>query len=205
MFWKSHPNPSTTGEFVSWIAQQCTGIASGLNAIHNYAVGDPESSGSGKRLTHFGRHGDLKPENILRFIDGHSSSGLGTLKISDMGLTRFHSTETRTWTDARQVAVSPTYRAPECDIGGSAITRSYDIWTLGCLYLEFISWLLLGYETGIDQFSRERARDDEGVIQEDKFFKLVDTGDGTYAATIKSSVAKVWILLFRVRIRLLTL
>jgi serine/threonine protein kinase len=38
---------------------------------------------------------------------------------------------------------SPTCSAPEAMLGGP-ISRAYDIWSLGCVFLEFITWLFEG-------------------------------------------------------------
>jgi serine/threonine protein kinase len=35
------------------------------------------------------------------------------------------------------------------------VSRKYDVWSMGCMVLEFVTWLLLGAER-VDAFSRER-------------------------------------------------
>jgi serine/threonine protein kinase len=93
------------------------------------------------------RHGDLKPENILRFTD--SDHELGTLKIADMGLAKQHVLATSDRCDKRQITSTrygtQPYEAPET-ITESARSRLYDVWSMGCITLEFIIWILYGNE-----------------------------------------------------------
>ncbi|KAK3356735.1 hypothetical protein B0T25DRAFT_516308 [Lasiosphaeria hispida] len=55
-------------------------------------------------------------------------------------------------------AASPVlpYRAPEVDVPGAILGPSYDIWALGCVYLEFVAWYLRGWE-GVQHFETERS------------------------------------------------
>lgn len=98
------------------------------------------------------RHGDLKPANILVFKQDRS--WLGTLKIADLGVAKVHkevtqlrqsNTET-TWRTAR-------YEPPEglATNGRQAMSRLYDIWSLGCVFFECLVWLLYGTE-GLEKF-----------------------------------------------------
>jgi serine/threonine protein kinase len=201
-FWKLDPKPSdnlTGHQMALWFSKQCLGIAEGLSMIHTSGTSLPaDNSNSGTHQIH-GRHGDLKPENILWFKsyqDTHPSCSLGVLKISDFGLTRFNGTRSKSHVDARGVGMSPTYRAPEYDIARQ-IAQSYDIWTLGCVLLEFATWYLLGW-TEVDTFSQERTNNDDIEFKqhrEDAFFNyvsLTDTdGKRKMGARAKESVADV--------------
>jgi len=145
-----------------------TGIASGLDSVHNFAKAHPLSADSPSKVVRqkdiksstqrnkslYGRHGDIKPENILWFprIEG-SGDEMGVLQIADFGLGTFHCRESRSKIDPNNVVSSPNYEAPECQLH-KPVSRAYDIWSLGCLYLEFITWLLMG-EAKIDEFSNE--------------------------------------------------
>lgn len=90
------------------------------------------------------RHGDLKPENILRFVG--SEGGLGTLKIADMGLAKRHIVATQD----RSLLTSTSYgtihyEPPEAAPGlKGPRSRLYDVWSMGCITLEFIIWILYG-------------------------------------------------------------
>lgn len=121
-------------DFVKEVIGQLAGLAAALDQLHNWGEGD----GSW-------RHGDLKPENILRFEDGTRT---GTWKIADMGLARHHFAPTgrRSGPTSTQNG-TPLYGPPEA-VTSSATARSrlYDIWSLGCITLEILVWLMDGFE-----------------------------------------------------------
>ena len=197
-FWKRFNNPSCPERnynLALWFSQQCLGIAQGLKMIHRADIPSKSTStppGAPKYPIH-GRHGDLKPENILWFksYKGTEQSWHGVLKISDFGLTRFHVTQSIS--QFEMSAASPTYRAPEYDID-TTTSQSYDIWSLGCVLLEFITWYLLGWD-GVDNFSKNRTKDDSREIPEDVFFNFVTIKDHNVGlltgARAKLSVANV--------------
>ena len=182
-FWQVHcPNPSFDSTTIKWVAKQCTGLAHGLVAIHNYQTSNEPR---------YGRHGDLKPENILWFDD---ASG-GMLKISDFGLSEYSTIHNRSSKPNSGLATSMSYRAPECDLKGSRIGPSYDIWTLGCLYLEFITWLLGGWDL-VKAFEEKRMSPDPTYynMRTDTFFELENrpnTEPEAIAARVKPAVTEV--------------
>ena len=196
-YWKDvNPCPSMNQETVIWVARQCRGIAEGVNAIHQY-------SSSRLRLQPkdetFGHHGDIKPENVLWFPDpGHAQTNQGTLKLSDFGLAEISIHQTRSMQAKSNYATSISYQAPESEIEGTgAIGRSYDIWTLGCLYLEFITWLIGGWDL-VNHFSFLRIpKDEDFVLGQDgtKFYVLkpgsFTGGKWNPTAEIKPAVSKV--------------
>jgi serine/threonine protein kinase len=111
--------------------------------------GATEISAEGDNLSW--RHGDLKPENILRFYK--PGELVGTLRISDVGLAKRHSVATsfRDCASATKFA-TVAYEPPEAVIRLDAPTsRLYDIWSFGCIMLEFVVWLLYGGE-GLETF-----------------------------------------------------
>ncbi|KAI0380675.1 kinase-like protein [Hypomontagnella monticulosa] len=129
-------------------------------------------------------------------------SGHSVLKISDFGLARWHRDISNNGTDKDGLFVSKTYRAPEYDLT-KPVSQPYDIWALACLYLEFITWYLCGWEEGVDEFSKQRAsespsfnREDSYAIKEDHFFNIAPKGSkAQYEASRKCRVIKVgtWI------------
>lgn len=89
------------------------------------------------------RHGDLKPENILRFVD--NASQLGTLRLADMGLAKRHVVATQLRSKGTNTRWSTRqYEAPEALSDKNARSRLYDVWSMGCITLEFIIWILYG-------------------------------------------------------------
>lgn len=204
-YWKRHPEPSgllRTHEYAAWMVGQWLGLARGLLAIHRCPA-DEESEQTmsyrqaddklGPQHRH-GRHGNIKPENILWFSSQDAEDeplpANGKFVLSDFALTEFHQNESEV-VDSREIAVSLTYRAPEYDVS-PGVAQSYDIWSLGCVLLEFIVWYLQGYE-GFDQFSLDRCNEDTGLIREDKYFKIArkmqsNSDDTLVVAALKDSV-----------------
>ncbi|KAL2073332.1 hypothetical protein VTL71DRAFT_10656 [Oculimacula yallundae] len=178
--------PIMDRETVIWMVQQCTGIAEGVQAIHQ--------SGSftlpvGTESETFGHHGDIKPENILWFRD----SDRGTLKLSDFGLAEIN-IHTKSMQRKSNYATSVSYQAPEVEIEGTgAIGRSYDMWTLGCLYLEFCCYQMGGWDL-VARFNSERIPQDFVPGQDATTFytlKPVKAPDGKWKqkVEIKTSVS----------------
>lgn len=136
----------------------------------------------------YGRHGDIKAENILWFDGDDDSPGL--LVVADFGLMAFHTKDTRSNVSAKYVTGSPSYEAPELQLN-SKISRAFDVWGLGCLYLEFITWLVCGWEH-LHRFPE--ARDGRGPpapeIHDDTFFTIMETEPR--AAVVREAV-KNWI------------
>ncbi|KAF1832271.1 hypothetical protein BDW02DRAFT_632158 [Decorospora gaudefroyi] len=140
----------------------------------------------------YGRHGDVNPGNILWYNDNDSDSDAdsgalkGTLKLADFGQAEINSLLSKT--KQRSVANTLTYRPPECDLQPRVVRQSYDIWCLGCVYLEFITWVLGGKEL-LAKFCRMRLMRD--VFQNNKptdtFFQVVREQE-TPKVMIKKSV-----------------
>ena len=115
----------------------------------------------------------------------------GILKISDFGLADFHTAHSRSNIRASTLGFTNTYKAPEIDVRDH-VSQAYDIWSMGCVLLEFVTWYLLGWE-GVDNFSMRRMGDSNNFIPEDNFFNFYPMSDGTHKRTAKAkpSVVKV--------------
>ncbi|OTA57629.1 kinase domain-containing protein, partial [Hypoxylon sp. EC38] len=189
-FWMRNSEPQKTYQLALWIASQCRGIAEGLRAIHNDEF---ENASLTPSELNRGRHGDIKPENILWFKSSTNMEQRGDdiLKISDFGLTRWHREVSSNQTDGVGVFVSKTYRAPEYDLKKSP-SQSWDIWALACLYLEFLTWYLLGWEKGVDEFSRQRAAESSSSIREDNYFNVEPATGSEFGASLKQCMM-TWI------------
>jgi serine/threonine protein kinase len=155
-FWEREDSRERTPELALWSLQQMLGLAGALKALHSVNC----------------RHGDLKPENILRFKEG----GNGTLVVADVGVSRVHDkgTEFRhAGTTTR--ATTPSYEPPEVYLQpNTPHARRYDLWSIGCIFLEFNIWLLYGFEA-INSFGYGRDAPEFG------FYKL--NSDRTAAET----------------------
>lgn len=115
---------------IFWALEQMQGLADCLVTLHEENC----------------RHGDLKPGNILHFKD---SGDRGRLVIADFGLAKFHILDTR-----RRIGKSSMfdrtlrYEPPEMEEefkSDGPRSRSYDIWSTGCIFLEFSIWLIYGW------------------------------------------------------------
>ena len=173
-YWEREPMPEFTEQIVHWSLRQMAGLAGGLSEIHNFKVpsDDPNTSHNAR----YGLHGDIKPKNSLFFKKRPNyEDPMGVLQIADFGLARFHRFESRSRVPSSVVTPSPTYSPPDPMIG-DFISRTYDMWSLGCVYLEFATWLILGNEA-IHEFSNCRGNTTQsGEINDDYFYtKAEDT------------------------------
>ncbi|KAI1298563.1 kinase-like protein [Xylaria venustula] len=148
-FWARYPNADRTRspKIFTWSLQQMLGIVDAMFALHemNY------------------RHGDLKPENILHFKDSNEpevrESKLGTLVIADVGVSKLHHLATGLRHDPTDTkATTPCYEAPEAELDDKKPRgRRYDMWSIGCIFMEFAIWLLYGHKA-IDNFKHQRKQ-----------------------------------------------
>ncbi len=106
------------------------------------------------------RHNDLKPENILWFKDNDDK---GTLQIADLGLAAFHEKEA----DTKQRHGKPTetpsgtsrtsrQRWTQNRDNDGPRSRQYDIWSMGCIMLELLVWLIYGCDA-VKSFRKNTA------------------------------------------------
>ncbi|KAL2802396.1 kinase-like domain-containing protein [Aspergillus granulosus] len=179
-YWKRNPCPEISPVLFGWALTQMTGIASALSLFHKFM--NPDVG-----IPLFGRHGDIKAQNILIFP---SSNNPGTLKIADLGLARVYGRDSKSNVVPDNVNASPTYSPPDA-ARGCRVSRKWDIWSLGCFYLEFVTYLLLGY-AGIQEFSNRRLH--EGISGCPEY--QVDTFYSTCKEIVEPSVI-TWVNVLR--------
>lgn len=160
--WKKYREPELSEPQVKWVVEQLHGLAQALDAAHYL-----------DRVQSY-RHGDLKPANILWFLDG---SGYGTLKIGDWGEAKNHTQITSLRPNTTGRPSTRRYQPPE--VRDAPLTegerhvrsRLYDIWSFGCITLEFIIWLVYGW----DQLNRfNNAFSDTYYVGESPSHKVHD-------------------------------
>ncbi|KAK8863433.1 HET-domain-containing protein [Apiospora arundinis] len=143
-FWVRHDaelrETESRASLVSWSLDQMIGISDALRLLHHKN----------------GRHGDLKPENILHF---EGERGRGRLVVADFGLSKFHIQETYIRTKpSSDWSRTSRYEPPEVDEYHKGLPRSrhYDLWPMGCIFLEFAIWLVHGldYLKDLNQFKK---------------------------------------------------
>ncbi|MCJ1388651.1 Sperm motility kinase 2A [Xylographa bjoerkii] len=106
----------------SWRWFNC--LVSGLNYMHSQDI----------------IHGDIKPANILvkeRHIF-YADFGLSRFNISNIGIAK--SENVATTYSADPGTITARYAAPEIQQG--AREKPYDVWSLGCVFLNLLTWLL---------------------------------------------------------------
>jgi len=209
-YWKSREVASWDCNPSLWAIEQMKGLASGINKVHNFSVRqslrpDPVSTNanfnqaSGSMLAiavepeamRYGRHGDLKPENILWFEDSVGDKEGGILKITDFGLSKFHGRQSRSAVEAAKATADPTYEPPEI-ILNHPVSRAYDIWSLGCVFLEFITWRLGGSEK-VRRFRSLRETFGGDSTTNSKFFTIMNyRGGANEKAVVRDEVSR-WI------------
>ena len=155
-FWQKDPKTFTATELNQWMEKNIIGLLGAICLLHEIGFS----------------HGDLKPDNILVFSDAEKPEErdysyyfswaeddgtstvllpreLGILKITDFGTARenWNATMART-RDANALTGAQRYAPPEFDRNelehNSPRSRLYDIWSMGCVLLEFITWACYG-------------------------------------------------------------
>ncbi|KAI8722678.1 Protein kinase domain-containing protein [Fusarium sp. LHS14.1] len=159
-FWTKGQRPRLERPYIISVFAQLRGLADAIEQLHD------------KKIC---RHGDLKPENILCFSqdnnDGSSSPGV-RMVITDVGLARDHIERTQFRTSTNTRVSTKRYAGPEMDVAPLApLSRRFDIWSMGCILLEFVVWMLYGgeelircTETPITTFYKVKRDEGEGVI-----------------------------------------
>lgn len=170
-------------ESMRWVSKQIRGLMEALQIIHNPLQQDLDLSDL------FGRHGDLKPENVLWFKSPTDIRGI--LVITDLGISEVHREVSRSNVPNKDIPRTLGYRPPECDIEKGKISRAFDIWTMGCLFLEKACWLL-GGNVLRREFEEERYKPYllTGAVTS-IFFDIQKCGkSGNLVLMIKESVTK---------------
>ncbi|KAK8042862.1 kinase-like domain-containing protein [Apiospora phragmitis] len=187
-FWKLNDAVDRRTNLSQWMSEQCYRLAKALQVFHNERknqLRNPDFEQEKKEL--YGRHGDIKAENILWF------ERQSRLVLNDFGLARLHSKISRSAQDPNAMGRTETYRAPEFDLPDSKITRTSDIFSLGCAFLEFATWFVEGFHSVdvdfVDARSERDPRTPEYTL--DTFFKIEEV-HGKKVSVIKPQV-KLWI------------
>ncbi|KAI1260941.1 kinase-like domain-containing protein [Xylariaceae sp. FL1019] len=176
-YWDRQQSQPQNLESVRWFSRQLLGLVDAVKTIHWPA-----------HIQHaYGRHGDLKPDNIL-WYQQYENDPRGILVVSDMGFTVIHRTYSRSKDCAAEVARAPDYHPPELDTKDVDVSRKYDVWTLGCIFLEMLTWFL-GESHDRNKFKLSRTEIDfklRGPTY--TFFQLVHSNDHQIEAKVKQSV-----------------
>lgn len=171
--WRENPNPALTWETIDWATEQFIGLASCSSAFHGVCRAtdkrriprSPSNATNAVDSHLFGRHGDIKPANILHFstpeFSRTSEGRFGRLVLCGFGLSRRRGNSTAQWPRCDGFTVEyyapEAFHAPALDWNFEA-TSAYDVWGLGCVFLEFLTRLLRGW-AGLEAFKEDRQAD----------------------------------------------
>jgi serine/threonine protein kinase len=159
-----------------WLWEEAVDIVGALDYVHNPG----RFNGENVIMAHF----DLKPANILVDKEGH-------LVITDFGIARIKSLATGNTTGLLGGAGTSTYAPPEGNKSSTqSLNRAYDIWSMGCILLEIILFVL--YDKGpknntsdVEVFATARLEEGvkRGVQLDQSFWK-----EGKHGASLKDCV-----------------
>ena len=126
-FWDREDMIPRSTELILWSLKQMLGLADALDALYQLNL----------------RHGDLNSNNILYFSEGR----IGNLVIADLGSSHRHMHAP----GLRKIGITinPTtqpYNALEILERYKPRSRKYDMWSLGCIFLDFAVWLLSDFK-----------------------------------------------------------
>jgi hypothetical protein len=164
----------------AWLAEQILGLTAAVNLMHGESTQHLDPSPK------FTRHGDLKSENIFWFSS--KDGGRGIFVVGDLGLADIHGENSRSNVPNANLSTTMTYRSPECDVAGAHISRAFDIWTLGCVFLEVIAWALGGHSMR-KGFSDSRCT--TGIFAKTRTYFDIIQGEGDFVFKVKDQVIEV--------------
>ncbi|KAF4982594.1 hypothetical protein FZEAL_1826 [Fusarium zealandicum] len=201
-YWEGHSGQVLSRDLVKEALVQLEGLADALRELHYFGLDDDSedlpSLGEDGILEEYSelpahksiRHGDLKPENLLWFLDVDNTGETRRLKIADMGLAKRHvvATQDRSCLTSTRYGTI-IYEAPEAQtaMGNQARSRQYDIWSMGCITLEWIIWLLYG-NVQLERFYHQ-LRGNSDIFTP---YYTLDVGSGVKRATLRPPVVH-WI------------
>lgn len=200
-YWYDDTAWKKEAETFEWTLNQMHGLMGAIEKLH-----EPTHLHKSRLepQDRFGLHADIKPDNILFFKSNKHPRGI--LILSDFGLASFHRQESRSNIPNKAIPGVPGYRPPECDIEGGTISRKYDIWTLGCLFLEMVTWVLGGKQL-LKEF------DDEADVlyitggMRKMFYRIKEVRKDETIVKIRGELTKAqkpkvsfWVPMYRLRI-----
>ena len=166
-----NPFSSLTKRNVSWLLAQFVALSSAIRRIHHISNPDPSLLAPQQGPRESGYHHDLKPENILYFKGIPYKEG--AFKIADFGSGKVHTYRSGS---GSHNTPSPngtlTYEPPEAEKEGKT-SRPYDIWSLGCVFIEMLIWAVYDYDS-VKSFgdSRDGPRVPNGALTDDAFWHI---------------------------------
>jgi serine/threonine protein kinase len=169
-----------SGKLLKWGYRQLYGITGGIKAIHSYAMGARPD---------FTIHGNINLNTILCYGELEALEQC-VLVVSHFPQSAFDPGLESQTSPGKPTFWSSTYRPPEWDVEGGCVSKSSDIWSLGCAYLEFVTWLLGGRDLAL-QFKRARHTPCIDGTLTDNFYTVMLLPDKVhYVQRVKTQVTE---------------
>lgn len=186
-----------TKKSILWLLSQFRGLANALKEIHNLSSAEKADGSSPnllapvKDLRKSGWHHDLKPENIL-FFKIPSSSG-GAFYVADFGSGKVHTYRSGS-INTKSPNGTMTYEPPEFAKEG-VTSRPYDVWSMGCVFLELLVWAVFGYSS-VRTFTNDREQrrfpgSQTDVLVDDAFWQMDENRDLTLRESVANWISKL--------------
>ncbi|KAL1310564.1 hypothetical protein AAFC00_000843 [Neodothiora populina] len=120
-----------------------------------------------------GWHGDMKPTNILVFnVENMRAYQSHTFKLADFGLSHFATAVSRgsisrvetsdTWGSAEYAAPETIQTDGSWEQIDTHLAQPADIWSLGCIASEAVTWLVNGID-GLEKYRAQRRNETDGI------------------------------------------
>ncbi|KAI6087225.1 protein kinase [Hypoxylon rubiginosum] len=200
-FWRANQNLIGNRLHCQWMSQQFHEVSLALESVHNERLETLKSIDNNTLERNlngrpvdvqelYGRHGDIKPDNFLWF---HPRQPPDLLALCDFGLGRLHTQVSRSKQNPKDLTWTATYRAPEFDLPDGMISRASDIFSLGCVFLEHVTWFMRGVNSVEHVFPARRMDKDIHDFISDTFFTISsDPATGRQRPYLKPEVHR-WI------------
>ncbi|KAH7359965.1 kinase-like domain-containing protein [Pyrenochaeta sp. MPI-SDFR-AT-0127] len=196
-FMKRHENAQNLSQLSGQdLAEQLYGLAEALSVIHNqedtnFNLKSNLLSIPQKPPPRSGYIHDIKPENLLLFIYERNGRKRYWFRLSDFSCAKVVEfvavVSGKRWSHlSDNKAGTPTYRAPE-RLMEQGTSRPYDMWSLGCVYLELLVWFLDGHNA-LDEFRDARSRPVKPGGMIDDGFCFMDEAGPTARVQLREEV-----------------
>ncbi|KAI1163474.1 kinase-like domain-containing protein [Nemania serpens] len=169
-FWRHGNSRQRTPDLILWSLQQMLGLADALETLHK------------RRLY----HGDLNPACIFHLNKG----GKGALVIVDSDVSRartkrtgIRNRPTLTLANSALYESPDMYTAPEVYATPSLRLRKPDIWSLGCIFLEFTIWLLYDF-----RFTALVSLHHSSNGSDNRFYQLTSSGAAIIHPAVSAAI-----------------
>ncbi|KAH8692138.1 hypothetical protein BGW36DRAFT_464696 [Talaromyces proteolyticus] len=175
-FWNQDPIQRSDPKVAQWALKQMIGIANALEVAQIMPYPRTEN----------GYHGNIEPKCILWFNTDNRPGGdpFGILQLNFNFAFPSQSKPSLSKFD-----LSETYRAPETQINEQN-NKKTDVWSLGCVYIEFITWVLMGW-SGIQQLRNSSKK--HHSVYESLFFRVhLDPNSAMLRASLREEITS-WV------------